>query len=49
MSVFFGVNFLSFQEIRIALRGKAIVLMGKNTMMRKAIRGHLEKNPELDR
>ena len=46
---FFCVNFLSFQEIRIALRGKAIVLMGKNTMMRKAIRGHLEKNPELDR
>jgi len=37
------------QEIRIALRGKAIVLMGKNTMMRKAIRGHLEKNPDLER
>merc|ERR1712203_301798 len=35
--------------IRIALRGKAIVLMGKNTMMRKAIRGHLEKNPDLER
>merc|ERR1712088_772944 len=32
-----------------ALRGKAIVLMGKNTMMRKAIRGHLEKNPDLER
>jgi len=31
------------------LRGKAIVLMGKNTMMRKAIRGHLEKNPDLER
>jgi len=37
------------QEIRIALRGKAVVLMGKNTMMRKAIRGHLEKNPDLER
>ena len=23
--------------------------MGKNTMMRKAIRGHLEKNPDLER
>lgn len=37
------------QEIRIALRGQAIVMMGKNTMMRKAIRGHLEVNPELER
>merc|ERR1719341_1157219 len=37
------------QEIRIALRGQAVVLMGKNTMMRKAIRGHLEKNPDLER
>merc|ERR1712211_59246 len=35
--------------IRIALRGQAVVLMGKNTMMRKAIRGHLEKNPDLER
>ena len=23
--------------------------MGKNTMMRKAIRGHLEQNPDLER
>ena len=23
--------------------------MGKNTMMRKAIRGHLDKNPQLER
>merc|ERR1712183_70198 len=37
------------QEIRIALRGKATVLMGKNTMMRKAIRGYLDKNPDLER
>merc|ERR1719397_1111320 len=37
------------QEIRIALRGQAVVLMGKNTMMRKAIRGHLETNPDLER
>merc|ERR1712034_91175 len=36
-------------EIRIALRGQAVVLMGKNTMMRKAIRGHMESNPELER
>jgi len=44
-----NVGSKQMQEIRIALRGKAVVLMGKNTMMRKAIRGHLEKNPELDR
>lgn len=44
-----NVGSKQMQEIRIALRGKAIVLMGKNTMMRKAIRGHLEKNPDLDR
>jgi large subunit ribosomal protein LP0 len=37
------------QEIRIALRGKAVVLMGKNTMMRKVIRGQLEKNPDLEK
>merc|ERR1712015_9980 len=37
------------QEIRIALRGRAVVLMGKNTMMRKAIRGYLDKNPDLER
>jgi len=34
-----------FQQIRIKLRGKAIVLMGKNTMMRKVIKDFLEKNP----
>jgi len=37
------------QQIRIALRGSAEVLMGKNTMMRKAIRGHLDSNPALER
>lgn len=37
------------QKIRIALRGFAIVLMGKNTMMRKAIRGHMENNPALEK
>jgi len=33
----------------MALRGNAEVLMGKNTMMRKAIRGHLENNPALEK
>jgi large subunit ribosomal protein LP0 len=36
------------QQIRISLRGHAVVLMGKNTMMRKAIRGHLQANPKLE-
>ena len=36
------------QQIRISLRGHAVVLMGKNTMMRKAIRGHLSNNPQLE-
>ena len=44
-----NVGSKQMQEIRIALRGQAIVLMGKNTMMRKAIRGHLESNPDLER
>ena len=36
------------QQIRMSLRGHAVVLMGKNTMMRKAIRGHLGQNPKLE-
>jgi len=44
-----NVGSKQMQEIRIALRGRAVVLMGKNTMMRKAIRGHLENNPDLER
>merc|ERR1711887_466700 len=44
-----NVGSKQMQEIRIALRGRAVVLMGKNTMMRKAIRGYLDKNPDLER
>jgi large subunit ribosomal protein LP0 len=36
------------QKIRKSLRGKAVLLMGKNTMIRKAIKGHLGKNPQLE-
>jgi len=36
------------QRIRRALRGNGVVLMGKNTMIRKAIRGHLQNNPKLE-
>jgi len=35
------------QTIRKALRGKGILLMGKNTMVRKAIKGVAEQNPKL--
>eukprot|EP01114_Cavostelium_apophysatum_P004930 TRINITY_DN153_c0_g1_i1.p1 TRINITY_DN153_c0_g1~~TRINITY_DN153_c0_g1_i1.p1 ORF type:complete len:337 (+),score=109.58 TRINITY_DN153_c0_g1_i1:70-1011(+) len=35
-------------KVRHSLRGKAIVLMGKNTMIRKAIRGHIENNKALE-
>jgi len=44
-----NVGSKQMQQIRIGLRGTAVVLMGKNTMMRKAIKGHLEKNPALER
>jgi len=36
------------QRIRKSLRGKAVILMGKNTMVRKAIRGAAENNPKLN-
>uniref|UniRef100_A0A8C5G4N6 Large ribosomal subunit protein uL10 n=1 Tax=Gouania willdenowi TaxID=441366 RepID=A0A8C5G4N6_GOUWI len=44
-----NVGSKQMQTIRLCLRGKAVVLMGKNTMMRKAIRGHLENNPALEK
>jgi len=36
------------QQIRKAMRGKAVLLMGKNTMIRKAIRDQLSKTPLLE-
>jgi large subunit ribosomal protein LP0 len=36
------------QKIRVALRGKAEVVMGKNTMMRKALRGYIPKNSKVE-
>jgi len=43
-----NVGSSQMQRIRRALRGNAVVLMGKNTMIRKAIRGHLQNNPKLE-
>jgi len=44
-----NVGSKQMQQIRAALRKDTVILFGKNTMMRKAIRGHLEKNPQLEK
>jgi len=44
-----NVGSKQMQQIRMALRGKAEVLMGKNTMMRKAMRGQMQKHPALEK
>ncbi|CAF1503508.1 unnamed protein product, partial [Didymodactylos carnosus] len=44
-----NVGSKQMQKIRISLRGHAVVLMGKNTMMRKAIRGQTSKNSNLEK
>lgn len=36
-------------EIRQSLRGDAVVLMGKNTMVRRAIKGFISESPEYER
>eukprot|EP00919_Chromeraceae_sp_WS-2016_P077166 GHVR01182706.1.p1 GENE.GHVR01182706.1~~GHVR01182706.1.p1 ORF type:complete len:306 (+),score=84.65 GHVR01182706.1:268-1185(+) len=33
-------------NVRIALRGKAVILFGKNTMIRRCLQDHSEKHPE---
>jgi len=47
-----GVDNVSSQqmhEIRMTLRGQAVVLMGKNTMVRRALKGFVTENPEFER
>jgi len=44
-----NVGSKQMSEIRHTLRGKAIVLMGKNTMIRTALRQHVKQMPELER
>ncbi|KAK0126131.1 ribosomal protein P0 (A0) (L10E) [Cadophora gregata] len=47
-----GVDNVSSQqmhEIRQALRGEGVVLMGKNTMVRRAIKGFVADSPEYER
>lgn len=41
-----NVTSKQFQDIRMELRGKATVLMGKNTMIRKALQAGHEQHPE---
>jgi len=36
-------------KIRVSLRGKAVVLMGKNTMVRRVLRNILSDNPQFER
>merc|ERR1712018_199911 len=44
-----NVGSKQMQDIRAFMRGKAEVLMGKNTMMRKVIRGILDRHPDLEK
>lgn len=44
-----NVGSSQMQQIRIKLRGSGELLLGKNTMIRKSIRGHLEQNPGLEK
>jgi len=37
------------QTVRQKLRGKAVLLMGKNTIIRKVLREYKEKNPKVDK
>jgi len=43
-----NVGSFHMQKIRQALRQDAVVLMGKNTMIRKAIKGHTQNNPAIE-
>lgn len=44
-----NVSSQQMHEIRAALRGEAVVLMGKNTMVRRALKGFISENPEFER
>jgi large subunit ribosomal protein LP0 len=44
-----NVGSRQMQKIRLSLRGHAVLMMGKNTMMRKTIRGQTSKNTNLEK
>jgi len=43
-----NVGSLQMQKVRIALRGKAVMMMGKNTLMRMILREKVATNPKLE-
>jgi large subunit ribosomal protein LP0 len=44
-----NVSSQQMHEIRQSLRGDSVVLMGKNTMVRRALKGFINDNPEYER
>ncbi|KNG46513.1 60s acidic ribosomal protein p0 [Stemphylium lycopersici] len=44
-----NVSSQQMHEIRQSLRGEGVVLMGKNTMVRRALKGLINENPEYER
>ncbi|KAF1813992.1 hypothetical protein P152DRAFT_448358 [Eremomyces bilateralis CBS 781.70] len=44
-----NVSSQQMHEIRHSLRGEAVVLMGKNTMVRRALKGFIGEEPEYER
>jgi len=44
-----NVASLQFAQIRASLRGRATIVMGKNTMMKKCIRGLLDEFPDYEK
>ncbi|OBZ83545.1 60S acidic ribosomal protein P0, partial [Choanephora cucurbitarum] len=44
-----NVSSNQMHQIRVALRGEAVVLMGKNTMVRRALKGLIVARPELEK
>jgi large subunit ribosomal protein LP0 len=44
-----NVSSQQMHEIRHSLRGDSVVLMGKNTMVRRALKGFISEAPEYER
>ncbi|CAF3870833.1 unnamed protein product [Rotaria sp. Silwood1] len=44
-----NVGSRQMQKIRVSLRGHAVIMMGKNTMIRKTIHGQVSKNANLEK
>ncbi|KXJ95564.1 ribosomal protein L10-domain-containing protein [Microdochium bolleyi] len=44
-----NVSSQQMHEVRQALRSEAVVLMGKNTMVRRALKGFVAENPDYER